>query len=104
MNKNSMRFNYIVSGTEASQDGGPYVYVTFSNPDESNVAAECPFGPEITTSTSPEDPIRNLPKAIDKAIGGGGGSPTYFSTFKMSMKEYEDMAIEVGDKVTTEST
>jgi predicted lysophospholipase L1 biosynthesis ABC-type transport system permease subunit len=34
-------------------------------------------------------------------IGGGGGlsdSPT----FKMSMKEYEDIGIKVGDKVTIE--
>jgi hypothetical protein len=33
----------------------------------------------------------------------GGGSPLRDSpTFKISMREYEDMAIKVGDKITIE--
>jgi predicted lysophospholipase L1 biosynthesis ABC-type transport system permease subunit len=32
----------------------------------------------------------------------GGGVPTDSPTFKMSMKEYEDIGIKVGDKVTIE--
>ena len=54
--------------------------------------------------TSPEDLMKNLPKAmtnIGKAMGGEGtlsDSPT----FKISMREYEDMSIKVGDKVTIE--
>jgi hypothetical protein len=54
--------------------------------------------------TSPEDLMKNLPKAmgnISKMIGGGGGL-TDSPTFKMSMKEYEDIGIKVGDKVTIE--
>ena len=54
--------------------------------------------------TSPEDLMKNLPKAmanISKAMGGGG-TPTDFPTFKISMREYEDMAIKVGDKITIE--
>jgi hypothetical protein len=31
--------------------------------------------------------------------GTGGGMPGNSSTFKITMKEYEDMAIKVGDKV-----
>jgi predicted lysophospholipase L1 biosynthesis ABC-type transport system permease subunit len=45
--------------------------------------------------------MRNLPKAmsnISKMMGGGGVSDS--PTFKVSMKEYEDMNIRVGDKVT----
>jgi hypothetical protein len=56
--------------------------------------------------TSPEDLMKNLPKAmgdISKMItGGGGGGLTDSPTFKMSMKEYEDMGIKVGDKVSIE--
>jgi hypothetical protein len=51
--------------------------------------------------TSPDDLMRNLPKAmsnISKMMGGGGVSDS--PTFKISMKEYEDMNIRVGDKVT----
>ena len=33
---------------------------------------------------------------------GGGGFPTDSPTFRISMIEYEDMAIKVGDKVTIE--
>jgi hypothetical protein len=39
---------------------------------------------------------------ISKMMGGGGGIITDSPTFKMSMKEYEDMNIKVGDKVTLE--
>ena len=47
--------------------------------------------------------MKNLPKAmanISKGMSGGGlvDSPT----FKISMREYEDMDIKVGDKVTIE--
>ena len=50
--------------------------------------------------TSPDDLMRNLPKAmsnISKMMGGGGVTDS--PTFKISMKEYEDMNIKVGDKV-----
>jgi hypothetical protein len=50
--------------------------------------------------------MKNLPKAmgdISKMITGGGGAGlTDSPTFKMSMKEYEDMGIKVGDKVSIE--
>jgi hypothetical protein len=54
--------------------------------------------------TSPEDLMKNLPKAmgnISKIMGGSSGL-TDTPTFKISMKEYEDIGIKVGDKVTIE--
>jgi hypothetical protein len=53
--------------------------------------------------TSPEDLMKNLPKAmgnIGKALGDDGGFPTDSPTFKISIRDYEDMAIKVCDKVT----
>lgn len=89
----SMKMDYIVSRIEAAQDGQPYIYVTYANPNDYKAGA---------FFTSPEDMMKNLPKTmanIGKAMGGGGAdSPT----FKISMREYEDMAIKVGDKVTIE--
>ena len=41
--------------------------------------------------------IKNLPKVMSNRFGAGGGD-----SFKISMKEYEDMAIKVGDKVRIE--
>jgi hypothetical protein len=49
--------------------------------------------------TSREDLMKNLPKTManmGKAIGGGG-LPTDSPTFKVSTREYEDMAIKVGE-------
>jgi predicted lysophospholipase L1 biosynthesis ABC-type transport system permease subunit len=33
-------------------------------------------------------------------LGGGGGAQTESPTVKLSMREYEDMNIKVGDKVS----
>ena len=56
--------------------------------------------------TSPEDLMKNLPKMMSNISrmtgGGGGGVLTASPTLKMSMKEYEDIGIKVGDKVTVE--
>ena len=93
---------YIVSRIEASQDGSPYVYVTYANQNDFKAGADRtpqnPFGPNMMAFTSPEDLMKNLPKAM----ASGGGFPTDSPTFKISMREYEDMAIKVGDKVTIE--
>jgi hypothetical protein len=112
--KKGMKKDFIVSRIEAAQDGTPYVYVTFSDPNayKSGVDAgkqQNPFGSNVFTS--PEDLMKNLPKAIgdiSKMMGTsggggiGGGGLTDSPTFKLSMKEYEDMAIKVGDKLTIE--
>jgi hypothetical protein len=120
-----MKKDFIVSRIEAAQDGTPYVYVTFTDPNAYKSEAEGgkqqnPFGSNLFTS--PEDLMKNLPKAIGDiskmmgasgggnvaGAGGGGGigmagaGLTDSPTFKISMKEYEDMAIKVGDKLTIE--
>ena len=66
---------------------------------------KCHFDPNQTTITSPEDLMKNLPNAmayVGKAMGGTGGFPTDSPTFKISIRDYEDMSIKVGDKVTIE--
>ena len=48
--------------------------------------------------------MKNLPKAtanISRAMGEGGAL-TDSPTFKITMIEYEDKAIKVGDKITIE--
>jgi hypothetical protein len=39
-----------------------------------------------------------MPNMLD----GGTGTPSDTPTFKISMKEYDDMQLKVGDKVTIE--
>lgn len=101
-----MKKDFIISKIEASQDGAPYIHITFSDPNDYKSSERQPFGPNMMAFTSPEDLMKNLPKMmsnISRMTGGGGGSViTDSPTLKMSMKEYEDIGIKVGDKVTVE--
>ena len=95
-----MRRDFVVARIEASQDGSPYVYVTFNDPkeykpDKPNMS---PFGPNVT---SMEDFMKNMPKVITN-IGFMGPGLTDSPTIKFSMHEYQDMGIKVGDKVYIE--
>lgn len=65
-----------------------------------------PFGSNMMAFTSPEDLMKNLPKMMSNLsrMVGGGGAISDSPTFKLSMKEYEDIGIKVGDTVTIEIT
>jgi hypothetical protein len=79
-------------------------YVAFSNPNKFKSGVDRgaqfnPFGPNMISFTSSEDLMKNLSTAMgntSKAMGGAG-FPTGSPTFKISMREYEDMSIKVGD-------
>ena len=108
-----MKKDYIISKIEASQDGSPYVYVSLIDSGTSNAQTagrgsgrtfpQSPFG--VGAFTSPEDLMKNLPKAMSNMFGGHGSGGTASGdspTIKMSMREYEDMQLKVGDKVNLE--
>jgi hypothetical protein len=101
-----MKKDFIVSKIEASQDGSQYVFIAFTDPNEpkSSGGAGSPFGKsgEAIPFTSPEDLMKNLPKVMSNMLGAGGGIHGNSPTFKITMKEYEDLAIKVGDKVGIE--
>jgi hypothetical protein len=106
-----MKKEFIVSRIEASQDGSPYIYITFNDANDYKSGErqqQNPSGTNVMAFTSPEDLMKNLPKAmanISKMMGGGGHTGmTDSPIFRMSMKEYEDMGIKVGDKVTIDVT
>src|ERR671914_217045 len=100
-----MRKEYIVAKIQSGQEGSHYVYVTFS--DEKNYGSQetktqSQFGPGLGTFNSIEDLMKNMPKIMANmpGLGGvGGGGQTGSPTVKLSMREYEDMNIKVGDKV-----
>jgi predicted lysophospholipase L1 biosynthesis ABC-type transport system permease subunit len=50
--------------------------------------------------------MKNLPKMMSNLfrMAGGGGAISDSPTFTLSMKEYEDIGITVGDTVTIEIT
>jgi len=101
-----MKKEFMVSKIEATQDGSPYVYIGFTDPNDykSGEARQLnPFSPKVMGFSSPEDLMKNLPKAMGNIAGmiGGGGLGDSL-TFKLSMREYEDMGLKVGDKVSIE--
>ena len=96
-----MKKDFIVSKIEAPQDGSQYVLVAFTDKNESTYTDK---SGEAIPFTSPEDLMKNLPKAMSNMFGtgAGGGMLGDSPTFKITMKEYEEMAIRVGDKVGIE--
>ena len=95
-----MKKDFIVSKIEAPQDGSHHVLVAFTDPNAFKSTGGGGSG-EALPFTSPEDLMKNLPKVMSNMFSkdaGGRDSPT----FKITMKEYEDMAIKVGDEVRIE--
>src|SRR5918996_739229 len=99
----SLKKDFIVSKIEAPQDGSQYVLVAFTDPNAPKSTGGGGSG-EAVPFTSPEDLMKNLPKAMSNMFGTGAGGGMFGDspTFKITMKEYEDMAIKVGDRVGIE--
>ncbi|MDW3626018.1 MAG: hypothetical protein QOK71_06430 [Nitrososphaeraceae archaeon] len=97
-----MKNEFVVSKIEASQDENiPFVYVVFTDPKtlRKGNQQQSPFGGTGMAFNSPEDLMKNLPKMFS---GGGGGDLNNSPTFKLSIREYDDSGLRVGDKVTIE--
>jgi hypothetical protein len=98
-----MRKEFIVSKIQSPEEGSQhYVYVTFSDEKEYRDQAKRPqsqFGPGVGAFNSMEDLMKNMPKIMANMPGLGGGAQSESPTVKLSMREYEDMNIKVGDKV-----
>ena len=61
---------------------------------------QSPFGGTGMSFTSPEDLMKNLPKMLGGGGGGGGVDLGNSPTFKLSIQEYDETGLRVGDKVT----
>src|ERR671936_892053 len=109
-----MKKQFVVSKIETTQDGSGYIYVAltyargnFTPTRRQQGFPENPFGVEAIPITSLDD-LKNLPKKISDAIAGAFGSSggnnisSGSTTFKMSTKEYQELDIKTGDKVSIE--
>ena len=103
---------FIVSKIETSKDNSPYVYVSIYTKDHFSPTRrqqgfpENPFGVAAIPITSLDD-LKNLPKkisdTIESAFGRGRSDISSESTtFKMNVREFEELGIKNGDKVTLE--
>ena len=108
-----MKKEFIVSKVEAPQDGGPYICVVLTDIKGNYIRTrreqrfpENPFGIATIPITSLDD-LNNLPKKISDAINATYGSsdnnaPYDSTTVNMTQKEFQELSIEVGDKITLE--
>lgn len=108
-----MKKEFIVSKVEVPQDGDPYICIVltdikgnFTRTRRQQGFPENPFG-IATIPISSLDDLRNLPKKISDAINAAYSSsdnniPYDSTTFKMTQKEFKELGIKEGDKVTIE--
>jgi hypothetical protein len=108
----SYKKEFIVSKIDTSKDNSSYVYVSiynnghFYSSKRQQGFPENPFGVAAIPITSLDD-LKNLPKkisdAIESAVGGDRNNMSSESTtFKMNVREFEELGIKKGDKVTLE--
>jgi|SRR5918992_5201477 hypothetical protein len=99
-----MKKEFVVTSIESAQDGSHYIYIMFANTDDYKSGER--HRQQNPVFTSQEDLMKSLPKImadLPKMRGGLSGlSADITPAFKMSMKEYEDMGLKVGDKVSIE--
>jgi hypothetical protein len=108
-----MKKEFIISEIESSQDGSPHVYVAlidtrgnFTPTRRQQGFPENPFGVAAIPITSLDD-LKDLPKKISDALEGAfRGSKSNTSSestiFKLNAREYEELGIKVGDRITLE--
>jgi hypothetical protein len=97
-----MKKDFVVSKIESSQDSSQYVLVAFTDPNEPKSAGGFDKSGEAIPFTSPEDLMKNLPNIMSNMFDASGWMSRGSPTFKISMKEYEEMAIKIGYKVGIE--
>lgn len=90
-----MRKEYIVVRIDAAPDGSPQVLVSLADPRDVRDKGQGSFGPQAMGSFgSMEDLMKNINKIFASQMMG-----SFTTTLKLSIKEYEDSGIKVGDKI-----
>jgi len=91
-----MRKEFIVVRIDAAPDGTPQVIVSLSDPKDVRERSQGQFGgPQMMGAFgSMEDLMKNINKIFASQMMGG-----FTTTLKLSIKEYEDSGIKVGDKI-----
>jgi hypothetical protein len=91
-----MRKEYVVVRIDAAPDGTPQVLVSLSDPKDVRERSQGQFGgsPVVGTFGSMDDLMKNINKMFASQMMG-----SFTTTLKLSIKEYEDSGIKVGDKI-----
>lgn len=91
-----MRKEFIAVRIDAAPDGSPQVLVSLADPKDVRDRGQGQFGgPQMMGSFgSMEDLMKNINKVFASQMMG-----SFTTTLKLSIKEYEDSGIKVGDKI-----
>ncbi|MFQ5970412.1 MAG: hypothetical protein ACE5J2_07960 [Nitrososphaerales archaeon] len=91
-----MRKEFIVVRIDAAPDGSPQVLVSLADPKDARDRGQGQFGsPQMMGNLgSMEDMMKNINKVFAGQMMG-----SFTTTIKLSIKEYEDFGIKVGDKI-----
>lgn len=89
-----MRKEYIVVRIDAAPDNSPQVLVSLADPKDMRGRDQPPVMPMFGGFGSMDDLMKNLNKIIASQMMSG-----FTTTLKLSIKEYEDSGIKVGDKI-----
>ncbi len=95
-----MKKEYVVIEIAASQDGGPFVFISLTDPREVRESFQTPAAPSSLAVSSMDDLMKGLNKAFSGMSKGMSGR--FMTTLKMDIKEYEDSGLKVGDKISLE--
>ena len=92
----AMRKEYVAVRIDAAPDGTPQVLVSLSDPKDVRDRGQGQFGgPQMMGAFgSMEDMMKNINKIFTSQLMGG-----FTTTLKLTIKEYEDSGIKVGDKI-----
>ena len=108
-----MKKEFVVCKIVAPEDGSPYISIVltdtkgnFTPTRRQQGFPENPFGIAAIPISSLDD-LKNLPKkisdAMNAAFGGSSNNTSSDSTvFKMTQKEFQELDIKIGDKITLE--
>ncbi|MFY3739787.1 MAG: hypothetical protein HMLIMOIP_000206 [Candidatus Nitrosomirales archaeon] len=91
-----MRKEYVVVRIDAAPDGTPQVLVSLSDPKDVRDRGQGQFGgPQMMGAFgSMDDLMKNINKIFTSQVMGG-----FTTNLKLTIKEYEDSGIKVGDKI-----
>src|SRR5919202_3572056 len=108
-----MKKEFIVSKVEVPQGRGPYICLVltdikgnFTRTRRQQGFPENPFGIAAIPISSLDD-LKNLPKKISDVINAALGRSSNNASsdsniFKMTEKEFQELGIKIGDKITLE--
>ena len=96
-----MRKEFVVVRIDAAPDGSPQVLVSLADPKDAMDRSQSQFGDSQSMGGfgSMDDLMRNMNKIFAGQMMG-----SFTTTIKMSIREYEDSGIKIGDKIYIDIT